>query len=65
MVLIRSPDILARQFAKVVLQVILILPVLQIYFKIIVDRGFIGENASKDNNRIICYGFMKAKLSTY
>jgi len=41
-----------------------ILPVLKIIF-IILGRGFTSNDASKENNRIIFYGFIKAELSTY
>ena len=35
-----------------------------IIFFLIVGRGFTSKNASKENNRIIFYGLIKAKLST-
>ena len=35
------------------------------FYLLMVGSGFTSNDASKENNRIIFYGFMKAKLSTY
>ena len=35
------------------------------FYLSMVGSGFTSNDAYKENNRIIFYGFMKAKLSTY
>lgn len=62
-----NPDILVRHAETVYLGCRMrysILPVFKFYL-LIVGTGFTSNNACKENDQLIFYGFIKAKLSIY